>query len=157
MDVQNGWPIRFVHVFWGKIGLKGFYFRKYLPTLLFKWLTHFYVFVFSYVKKNRLLKLHFHLYHFLGTRALAGRSFDPSTKFPMFLTLQNLLGFSLVEGRVKKTLHCCFHPGNNTRFSLKCLCRWLSDLSGHLLATVSSVQVAELHGKGKACTIKSFH
>lgn len=58
---------------------------------------------------------------------------------------------------MKKTLHCCVHPGNNTRFFLNCLCRWLSDLLGHLLATVSSVQVSELFGKGKACTVKSCH
>lgn len=58
---------------------------------------------------------------------------------------------------MKKTLHFCYHPGNNTRLFLNCLCRWLSDLLGHLLATLSSVQVSELFGKGKACTVKSCH
>lgn len=69
----------------------------------------------------------------------------------------NLLGFFLVEGRMKKTLHCCIHLSNNTSFFLNCLCRWLSDLLSHLLATISSVQVSELLGKGKACTVKCFH
>lgn len=44
----------------------------------------------------------------------------------------NLLGFpQLKEGW--RTLHCCFHLGNNTRFPLNRLCRWLSDLLGHFL------------------------
>lgn len=57
---------------------------------------------------------------------------------------------------MRKTLHCCIHPGNNTRFFLNCLCRCLSDLLGHVLATVSSAQVSELLGRGKACTVKCF-
>lgn len=53
-------------------------------------------------------------------------------------------------------LHCCFHPRNNTRFFLKWLCRWLSDLLGHLLATISSVQVAELHEQERRALLKAF-
>lgn len=85
------------------------------------------------------------------------KRFSPLKLNSDIFNTSNPLGFFLVEGRMKKTLHCCFHPGNNTRFFLNRLCRWLSDLLGHLLATISSVQVSELLGKGKACTVKSFH
>lgn len=85
------------------------------------------------------------------------KRFSPLKQNSDSFNTSNPLGFSLVEGRTKKTLHSCFHPGNNTRFFLNCLCRWLSDLLGHLLASISSVQVSELLGKGKACTVKSFH
>lgn len=85
------------------------------------------------------------------------KRFSPLKLNSSIFNTSNPLGFFLVEGGMKKTLHCCFHPGNNTRLFLNCLCRWLSDLLGHLLATISSVQVSELFGKGKACTVKSCH
>lgn len=131
------------------------YSSKYCLTLLFKLLIC--MVLFSFTLENTAFKMTCSFKPIFRQKSTSRKRFSPLKLSSNIFNTSNPLGFFLVEGRMKKTLHCCFHPGNNTSFFLNCLCRWLSDLLGHLLPTISSVQVSELLGKGKACIAKSFH